>query len=189
LPVNVDQPAIAALDNLLLSLHSYKRVTVDANLDERRRSVAIEPRLARASLRRAQSQPSLPFVSAHHQVLSGRLYALNLRTGIFSIEDDSGHSIRISVSEELRSEAAQLVDTRVRALGRASMDNRHRLRSFEVEALEPVPVNLIGTQDRLFREPQALAATQPLTGSLGMGIIPDLAEDEIAAFVAALEAE
>jgi hypothetical protein len=189
LPVNVDRPVVTALDSLLRSLRNYSRVEIDADLDGEVRSVVIEPRAARTNLRHAESQPSLPFVSARHQVLSGRLYALNLRTGIFSIEDDSGHSIRVSVPDELRSEAAQLVDTRVRALGRALLDRQHRLRSFEVEALDPVPVSPIGTQDRLFREEHHLAVTHPLTGSLDAGIISDLSEDEIDAFVAALEAE
>jgi hypothetical protein len=41
-------------------------------------------------------------VSPHLQALAGRLYALNLNTGTFSIEDDTGREIRLTVPSDVR---------------------------------------------------------------------------------------
>jgi len=76
------------------------------------------------------NSPSVPYVSAEHQALTGRLYALNLRTGTFRIVDDARHSVRLTVPEDVRGEAAQLIGTRVHAIG--------RLRSMTVGACFPL---------------------------------------------------
>ena len=83
--------------------------------------------------------PSLPFVSPHHQALSGRLYALNLNTGTFSIEDDSGRKIRITVPDDLRDDAAIFINRRVRAVGQPVVDEAGRLTGFRVASLDPQP--------------------------------------------------
>jgi hypothetical protein len=188
LPINVDPPVIDSLDTWLGSFRQYERVSVDAELASGPRHAELEPREARKNLHHAELQPILPYISASHQALSGRLYALNLRTGTFSIEDDTGHAIRLSVPEDMREEAAQLVNTRVRALGTASLNERHRLQSFEVEALEPLPPVPLLDQEEFFQR-RELQASEPLTGSLETGIIPDLSTEEIEAFFSVIEAE
>jgi len=51
-------------------------------------------------LRGAVSQPSLPYVSADHQALTGRLYALNLRTGTISRAKNAAARRRIYDAEQ-----------------------------------------------------------------------------------------
>lgn len=188
LPVNVDERARSSLDKWLRSLLGYEQVSVKAELSGGTRLTEIEPRSARDNLHHAESQPALPFVSANHQALTGRLYALNLRTGNFSIEDNAGRSIRLRVPEDLRAEAAQLVDTKVRALGNASLDRYHRLVSFQVDLLEPLPPDPTFNQESFFSRRDILEST-PLPGQLERGIIPDLSDDEVNAFLAALQEE
>jgi hypothetical protein len=188
LPVNVDSRAANSLNSWLGSLREYERVSVTAELSSGTRRAEIQPRSARVHLRNAESQPFLPFVSADHQALTGRLYALNLRTGSFNIEDDTGRSIRLRVPEDLRAEAAQLVDTRVRALGNALLDKYHRLVSFKVVLLEPLPPADLFNQEEFFKHHDVPPST-PLTGQLERGIVPDLSEEEVDNFLAALQEE
>lgn len=188
LPVGVDSLVVTSLDNWLRSLRRYERVSLSAELSSGTREAEIQPRPARVSLRHAESQPFLPFVSARHQALTGRLYALNLRTGSFSIEDDAGHSIRLSVPEDMRAEAAQLVGTIVRAIGNPSLNERHRLVSFEVAALEPLPVGPIGVQGEFFRRHELVASVE-LPPRLDGGVIPGLTDDEVDAFMATFDSE
>lgn len=100
--------------------------------------VRVQPQAARRRLRDVLPQPSLPFVSATQQMLEGTLYALNLNTGTFSIEDTAGNKIRIKVPETLRRTAATYVGHQVRAVGDAELDEHLRLKSFEVTNLELV---------------------------------------------------
>jgi hypothetical protein len=188
LPVGVDSRAVKSINNWLRALRRYDRVSLKADLNSGTREAEIQLRSARDSLEHAEPQPSIPFVSAHHQALTGRLYALNLRTGSFSIEDDAGHSIRLSVPEDMRSEAAQLVDTRVRAIGNASLDERRRLMGFDVAALEPLPPEFVVNQEEFFQRHE-LVESPPLPAALDIGIIPDLTDDEVNDFIAAFEAE
>lgn len=186
LPVGVDDKAIQEIDGWLRSLRSYQSVTVEAELSHRSFEAEIIPREARKRLRNASSQPSIPYISADHQALSGRLYALNLRTGTFTIEDDARHSIRLTVPEDLRSEAAQLINTRVRAIGNASLDERRRLLSFKVAALEQLPDQL--DQKAFFERHELVTPERPITaGELTTGVITDITDDEIDAFMAAVE--
>jgi hypothetical protein len=188
LPVGIDDRAVEDIDQWLRTLRRYSRITIDAELGRNSFQAEIVPRVARKRLQSAMSQPTMPYVSSHHQALTGRLYALNLRTGTFKIEDDAGHSIQLTVPEDMRTEAAQLVNMRVRAIGNASLDEHHRLRSFKVAALEELPefVDQMAFFERhdLIEPPRSITADD-----LTLGIIPDLSDDEIDEFMAALEAE
>lgn len=185
LPFGVDSKSARDIDDWLRALRGYERVILETNIDNGTLRADVQPVAARKHLRKAETQPSIPYVSADHQALTGRLYALNLRTGSFSIEDDAGHSIRLSVPEDMRSEAAQLADRRVRAVGNASLDDRHRLVTFDVTAFSELPsvVDQAAFFERhdLAPPPRAIANAE-----LAQGVIPELSDDEIDAFVAAL---
>jgi predicted regulator of amino acid metabolism with ACT domain len=188
LPVGVDGRVAEDIDDWLRAMRGYSRVTIDAQLSHGAIQAEILPQDARARLRTAESQPSLPYVSADNQALTGRLYALNLRTGTFRIEDDARHSIRLTVPEDVRAEAAQLVNTRVRAFGRASLDQRHRLVSFNVSALEQLPDFI--DQTAFFERHDLVLPPRPIEQiDLTQGVITDLSDDEISTFMAALEME
>lgn len=188
LPVGIDDKAVDDIDEWLRTLRRYQHVTIDAELTRSSFQAEIVPRDARKKLQNATSQPTIPYISADHQAITGRLYALNLRTGTFRIEDDARHSIRLTVPEDMRSEAAQLVDTRVRAIGNASLDEHHRLLSFNVAALEELP-DLID-QLAFFERHELIEPPRVITsGELGQGVILNLSDDEIDDFMAALEAE
>jgi hypothetical protein len=188
LPVGIDDRAVEGIDQWLRALRRYSRITIDAKLGRNSFQAEIVPRVARRRLQSAMSQPAMPYVSSHHQALTGRLYALNLRTGTFRIEDDAGHSIQLTVPEDMRTEAAQLVNIRVRAIGNASLDEHHRLRSFNVAALEELPE--LVDQMAFFERHDLIEPSRPITADdLTLGVIPDLSDDEIDEFMAALEAE
>jgi hypothetical protein len=188
LPVGVDDGVIECMDQWLRALRGYRAVTVDSELSGRSRRAVLSPKSARERLRNAASQPSVPFVSADHQALTGRLYALNLRTGTFRIEDDARHSIRLTVPEDVRDDAAQLINTRVRAIGRASLDERRRLLSFDVAAFELLP-DLVD-QTAFFERHELVAPPRTITGDdLAQGVIPDLSDGDIDEFMSALASE
>lgn len=188
LPVGIDDKAVEDIDQWLRTLRGYQHVTIDAELNNSSFRADIVPRDARKKLQNATSQPSMPYVSADHQAITGRLYALNLRTGTFMIEDDARHAIRLTVPEDMRSEAAQLINTRVRAIGKVSLDEHHRLRSFNVAALEELP-DLID-QMTFFERHELIEPSRSITSDdLSQGVIPDLSDDEIDDFMAVLEAE
>lgn len=188
LPVGIDDKAVEDIDHWLRTLRSYQHVTIDAELSHSSFQAEIVPRDARKKLKNATSQPTMPYISADHQAITGRLYALNLRTGTFRIEDDARHSIRLTVPEDMRSEAAQLIDAKVRAIGKVSLDEHHRLLSFNVASLEELP-DLID-QLAFFERHDLIEPPRIITSDdLSQGVIPDLSNDEIDDFMAALEAE
>jgi hypothetical protein len=188
LPVGIDDKAVEEIDHWLRALRGYGHISIDAELSRRSFQAEVVPRAARKVLLNARSQPALPYVSASYQALTGRLYALNLRTGTFRIEDDAGHSIQLTVPEDMRSEAAQLINTRVRAIGQAALDERYRLRSFSVAALEELPEFV--DQMAFFERHELIVPQRSITESdLTLGVIPDLSDDEIDDFMAAIEAE
>lgn len=186
LPVGVDDRAVQDIDGWLRTLRGYQSVAIDAEFHRQTFHTELVPKEARKRLQTASSQPSIPYVSADHQALTGRLYALNLRTGTFRIEDDARHSIRLTVPEDMRSEASLLINMRVRAIGNASLDERRRLLSFRVAALEQLP-DLI--DQRAFFERHELINPQRsiTTNELTLGVITDIPDDEIDSFMAALE--
>jgi hypothetical protein len=75
LPVGVDDSATRYIDEWLSTLRRYTQVAVEAQLNSRVIRVEFAPKTIRAKLKMASSQPSLPYVSANDQALTGRLYA------------------------------------------------------------------------------------------------------------------
>lgn len=188
LPVGVDERVANDINRWLRAMRNYSRLSIDATLSRNTLHTEVVPREAQVQLRKAARQPSIPYVSANNQVLSGRLYALNLRTGTFRIEDDARHSIQLTVPEDVRAEAAQLINQKVRAYGNAAIDQHHRLVSFNVVALEEVP-DLV-TQTAFFERHQLVQPPRVIEErDLRDGVIQDLSDDEIDEFMKALGAE
>ena len=186
LPVGIDDRAVQDIDEWLRALRGYQSIAIDAEFHRQTFHTELVPKEARKRLRSASSQPSIPYISADHQALTGRLYALNLRTGTFRIEDDARHSIRLTVPEDMRSEASLLINMRVRAIGNASLDERRHLLSFRVAALEQLP-DLID-QRAFFERHELINPQRSITANeLTLGVITDIPDDEIDAFMAALE--
>lgn len=188
LPIGVDSTVVQDLDAWLRPIRGYRRVMVSTDARDRQLRADVEPQQARRSLRSAETQASISYISASHQALAGRLYALNLNTGTFSIQDAAGHTIRLSVPEEIRSEAASLADRTVRAIGTASLDDHRRLRQFIVESLEETEPRFSQTE---FFEIHHLPSPPPMAiraRDLSEGVLPDLSDAEVDAFVDSLRA-
>jgi hypothetical protein len=187
LPVGFDSSLVYDFDGWLRSLRKFDSVAIDANIGGKQLHAQVVPQTARKRLSEAAPQPILPFVSPTEQALEGKLYALNLNTGTFSIEDDAGHKIRLKVPEGLRRDAAAFVDHHVRAVGKPELDEVGRLRSFEVSRLELAPdVGALSHQTGFF-EPHELRPPAPGDlKNLDEWAIDDLTDEETASFMDAL---
>lgn len=185
LPAGLDAPALNDLDTWLRGLRKYSQVTLETDVPTGRRITIFEPATLRRQLTTVTPEPPLPFVSPEHQALQGRLYALNLRTGSFSIEDDIGRAIRLNVPGDVRDAAARMVNTRVQAIGSPRVDEGGRLIGFDVAALVSAVDPFV--QGEFFeRHELEVPATRAVVGLLEAGAIPDLSDDEVDAFLNAL---
>lgn len=190
LPVGFDRQLVDDLDDWLKSVRHYRSVAFESQVRKTTKAVTTVPMEARIRLHKLSPQPALPFVSPTEQALEGRLYALNLHTGSFSVEDDSGHKIRTDVPSELRGSAAVLINRRVRAVGKPQLDEAGRLRAFAVSNLSPAP-DLAGLlEQKGFFEPHELDVKAPAgaSGSLDEWAIHSLSNDEADDFMDALTA-
>lgn len=187
LPLGIDERVVQDIDRWLTTLRPYQVVDVEAHVEGERIWARIAPRVARRTLHRAEGPPDVPYVSAHHQALAGKLYALNLRTGTFKIEDDLGHSIPLVVPEDVRDDASQFVGRRIRAIGSAALDERHRLQSFVVSSLEETPEYLFRQSEFFDRHELTIPPRSIANSELDRGVIPDLSDDEIGQFMLAFD--
>jgi hypothetical protein len=188
LPVGFDKQLVDDLDDWLKSVRQYKSVALEAQVRSKTKVVKTVPRRARARLHNLSPQPVLPFVSPTEQALEGKLYALNLNTGSFSIEDDAGHKIRTNLPPELRSDAAVLINRRVRAIGKPELDESGRIKVFAVSSLGPAP-DLAGlSEQKGFFDPHELDVKPPAgeSGSLDEWAIGELSDEEADDFMDAL---
>ncbi len=190
LPVGFDKQLVDDLDDWLKSVRKYKSVAFESQVRNQTKSVNTVPMQARVRLHALNPQPALPFVSPTEQALEGRLYALNLNTGSFSIEDDAGHKIRTDVPPGLRADAAVLISRRVRAVGKPELDEAGRLKAFAVSRLGPAP-DLAGlSEQKGFFEPHELEVKSPAgeSGTLDDWAIRNLSDEEADDFMDALTA-
>lgn len=190
LPAGFDKQLVNDLDEWLKSVRKYKSVTLESQVHNETKVVKTIPMQARVRLHDLNPQPALPFVSPTEQALEGRLYALNLNTGSFSIEDDAGHKIRTDVSPKARDDAAVLINRRVRAIGKPDVDEAGRLKAFAVTRIGPAP-DLAGlSEQKGFFEPHELDVKPPAgeSGALDEWAIRSLSEEEADDFMDALTA-
>lgn len=120
------------------------------------------------------------------ETVEGTLYALNLRTGQYRLEDDAGHSIFVQI-ELPTDDVRPLIDQRVRASGAIRHDSQGRphLTAQELRSSEGV-AGL--DRDAFFasHELESLVATvEPLEALQGLAI-NDVSDDEADAFLIAL---
>jgi hypothetical protein len=179
-----------AVEDIAAWLHgvrTYDFVGIDAVLpDGRQEEVTVMPRIAQQRIGFAVTAPTMPYVTTTDQALDGQLYAVNLHSGTFRIEDVTGHSIRIEVPESLRPRTAPLIGTRVRVIGKPNLDERHHLMSFEATDIG-TGHGPPGIEQTGFFDPHKLVLKPPLSDDeLDSWGVSDLAEDEVEAFLATL---
>lgn len=186
LPVGIDRRGAQILDRWLRDLRGYESLVIEGTIGGTPKPpTTLAPGAARQKLRGMEPQPSVPYLPSGQQALTGRLYALNLDTGSFTVRDDAAHAIRLAVPIDLRSEAAHLIGVRVRATGTPEVDNAGRLVGFRVAQIERAPNLDELRQGAFFERHELLAGSLTPDTNLQEWAIPDLSEDEIDGFVAA----
>ncbi len=96
MPTGIDARAAADIDEWLRGLRSYDSVQIGAALPTRgTEDVTVVPRQARQRLKSATVAPVVPYVTMNQQALDGHLYAVNLRSGLFRIEERCCWSIQM----------------------------------------------------------------------------------------------
>jgi len=187
LPVGYDAAAVNDLQVWLRSVRGYKTVELDSDIRGRRVRASIEPAKARRTVRELQPQPSMPYVSPTEQALEGSLYALNMHTGTYSIKDDSQHTIRLKVPPDIREEAAQLINQRVRAIGTPELYGSRRLVAFMAYRLIPAPdLAVLHQQGGFFERHDLAVAAVADDRTLNEWAIEDLSAEEVDGFLSAL---
>ncbi|QIK66284.1 hypothetical protein G7072_07915 [Nocardioides sp. HDW12B] len=188
LPVGFDDRLMGDFDVWLRSMRRYESVALESHVGGRVKQAASNPEAARARLKGVSPQPVMPFVSPSQQALEGKLYALNLNTGSFHVEDDAGHKIRTVLSPESRNSASLLVSRRVRAIGKPDLDEAGRIRSFQVDVIGPAP-DLEGlSEQKSFFDVHELEIKPPPgdSGSIKEWAIGGLSDGEADDFMSAL---
>ncbi|MGH8910821.1 MAG: hypothetical protein ACRD0K_31115 [Egibacteraceae bacterium] len=148
------------------------------------RVVRIEPEAAQAAL--AGPSPTGEAISYTKRTIEGRLYAVNLETGRYSIRDDVGNSISLTGEIVPADAVGRFVGQRVQAEGVARQDDSGRLQ-LELARLGPAPTLRGLESGSFFRNvelDELLAGKAPLD-SLDSLVIDDLSDEEIEAFLGA----
>jgi hypothetical protein len=185
MPLGFDEIAKKSVSSWLQRMRKFHTVGISLQAGTHSKESEINPATARSRLRTVQVQPSVPFVTATEQAVEGILYSLNIRTGTYGIEDDSGQRIRLNLPDEIRSEAAVLVTRRVRAIGNAEIDERGRLRSFKVSSFHSAPA-IEGIEQGRFFQRHPLNPPPAVSDDLGRWAIQGLSEEEADSFLASL---
>jgi len=187
MPTGIDARAAADIDEWLRGLRSYDSVQIGAALPTRgTEDVTVVPRQARQRLKSATVAPVVPYVTMNQQALDGHLYAVNLRSGLFRIEDATGRSIGIDVPRSLHSRAVLLVDTDVRVIGRPSLDDRYRLMSFEATDISSRQRTSEFEQTGFFETHDLALPPAVSADEIDSWGVSDLADDEAERFLATL---
>lgn len=188
MPVGYDNRLVEDLDAWLKSMRHYELVAFESRVSGKVTNAITSPNVARTRLKDVAPQPLLPFVSSSQQELSGRLYALNLNTGSFHVEDDGGHKIRTVLRTDVRDAASTLVNRRVRAVGKPELDDVGRIRAFRVEEIGPAPdlVGLFGQESFFDKHELDVRAPAGEAGTLDDWAIGGLSGAEIEEFMSAL---
>jgi hypothetical protein len=169
-------------------MRRYQSIGFESRVGGKVTQATALPAVARERLRSVTPQPLLPYVSASQQALEGRLYALNLNTGSFHVEDDAGHKIRTVLPDAVRADASMLVSRRVRAVGKPELDELGRIKSFRVDRIGAAP-DLVGlSEQKSFFDVHDLEVKPPAgeEGTLDEWAIRDLSDAEADDFMAAL---
>lgn len=182
--------AAESLDRWLAVVASYEEVTVSL-YDGRGRStsVSLSPTSARSRLAETfkSSEGGEPEVAARE--IEGELYAVDLHSGRFGVEDDMGNHIPLRVTEVPAQKVRDLLGRRVQAIGDAILDEEGRIKHLTVVELEAtrgrsskLAPNVRDADDLQ----QRLHSATPIT-SVDDLVMTDLPDDEAEAFWEAIE--
>jgi hypothetical protein len=132
--------------------------------------------------------PRVASESSEAYVAEGTLYAVNLHTGRYTLEDDTGHSFPCIAEDADPALVGELLGKRVRAAGEVTRDVAGRVKALaaaRLSAATPVPgLDREAFWRRTSRE-ELLRNAKPLE-SLDELIIDGLTEEEEEAFLEAL---
>lgn len=133
--------AVDTLSSWLVGLSSYDRVEVEVKESPHRppRRVDFVPEAAHALLEQKRSSLEPHKTKQPSRVVEGELYAVNLHTGRFSLQDDLGHTIYLSVPTTLREGIERLLGQRAQATGLAVLDESGGIKELHVEELNSAP--------------------------------------------------
>lgn len=137
LPPTFDEDTRYGLDNWLRRVRRFDRVVVSVSVGGIARGCELDAGAARERLSLLDLPAHEPLVPAARHAVEGILYALNLHTGTYAVEDDHGQRIRLTVPTELRAASASLISSRIRAEGEATVDDQGRLHLLSVAGLAP----------------------------------------------------
>jgi hypothetical protein len=188
LPDGFDDLSVRSLDEWLDSIAATAAVAeLTAEVGTRpKRVLRVVPQEARAQL--ARRVAPAPLAAPPEQAVEGTLYAVNLRTGRYTIEDDLGNSIGTSASVFTSEEIAPLLGRRVRAEGMPRFDEAGRLQAIELTRLAAAPDTNDIDAERFFRNvelEELLQGAGPLR-SMDELAIEGLATEEIDDFLRAI---
>jgi hypothetical protein len=176
LPVGFDEDIRYGLDNWLRRVRRFDRVVVSVSVGGVARGCELDAATAREVLAALDLPPHEPPVPSARHAVEGILYALNLHTGTYAVEDDHGQRIRLTVPAELRPASAALISRRIRAEGEATIDDQGRLHILSVAGLAPARTF---EQPRLAGVPNGGAGREP--AATAPGVIAGAATDDSAA--------
>ncbi len=188
LPEGFDDLSARSLDEWLDSIAGTAAAAeLSAEIGTRPpRVVRVVPREARALL--AGRVAPAPSATPPLHAVEGTLYAVNLRTGRYTIEDDLGNSIGTIASVFTSEEIAPLLGRRVRAEGMPRFDEAGRLQTIELTRLAAAPdINDIDAE-RFFRNvelDELLQGAEPLR-SMDELVIEGLTPEDIDDFLRAI---
>ncbi len=183
--------ALRSLDEWLAALAPYEQFEATTVVQGARRQRTTSPEAAMQELTRKRTgRVSSPSTEQMERAVEGRLYAVNLNTGRFVIEDDLGHSIALTLTGLAADEVADLlVRRRVEARGFPILDAQGRL-----TGLQAIRIDAASGIEGL--DPEAFWQDVEL-GELVQGLAPlpaveafeiaDLTADEVDYFWAAVE--
>jgi hypothetical protein len=188
LPDAFDQPSTRGLrDWLGVLAEEATTVDVTAEIEARQpTTIHLEPKTARAAVVERET-PSAPSARPE-RTIEGTLYAVNLHTGRYQIEDDVGHAIAAVATLFTAEQVAPLLGQRVQARGVPQFDDGGRLQSLELTRIASAP-EIEGFDREAFFRVTELAElvrdVEPIRSIEDLAI-PDLSEDDIESFLRAI---
>lgn len=184
LPPAFDDPSTGTLRSWLGALASVSEsVVVSGASPGRSRTCRIDPRAT--GERVPVGEPTLPL--PRDVTVEGVLYAVNLHTGRYHIEDDAGNKISLVLDAVNPDDIGPLVNRRVRAEGLATRDATRRIQLVTANSIALAPDDPTGieTPQGSLTLGELLSGVEPI-GSTDELVI-ELGAEEAAAFLAALD--
>ena len=185
IPLELDDASRHSIAALVVSLAGRDRVDIETQIGGERGVVRLNPREASQLIHRTESgQSQASTVTVH-----GELYHVNLRTHLYTIEDDAGHAIPCLLSGELATAATarSLVGKAVVAHGTAELGPGGRIQRLRVDSMAEAGPKGPGEDSRF--DLQAALGTAPSVTSLGEMRLEHLDEDDVQSFWNAVTSE